>query len=397
MAMKHAVILAGGLGTRLHPLTLTRAKSLLPLAGVPLIHRLVRYLDDNGFDTIVITLNNFSGQIKESFENFNSRASLRFSEESSPLGTAGSVKNAKRYINEKNFLVIQGDTLTDFNLDIARAFHFEDRERIATILLKERRDVNGLGVVDLDTQSIISRFVEKPSFTDGLSNLVSTGIYLLEPEVLDYIPDNQPYDFAKDLFPELMLQGLRIKGLPMAGYWIDIGTPKAYREACLSFLRSTTRQPRGPPHHRQIDRYPANVELSTQVLPQFSSFSSKGLIGAGCSIDKRALVEGCILEKNVTVGSGAILRDSVILENSKIDACAVIASAIIGEGCHIGYGSGIGRGAVLGGFVKARSFSFVKQNSVIPAKSIIEPALSSGVSRARDGMVDSQTMVFQHS
>ena len=218
MPMKQAAILAGGLGTRLRPLTLTRAKSLLPLAGVPLIHRLVRYLDDNGFDTIVITLNNFSGQIKESFENFNSRASLRFSEENSPLGTAGSVKNAARYINEKSFLVIQGDTLTDFNLDIARAFHFEERKRIATILLKERSDVVGLGVVDLDTQSIISRFVEKPSLTNGLSSLVSTGIYLLEPEVLDYIPDDQPYDFCHRFVSQTNATG--VKDQRTADGWI---------------------------------------------------------------------------------------------------------------------------------------------------------------------------------
>lgn len=370
--MREAVILAGGYGTRLYPLTQTRAKSLLPIAGVPLMHRLVKYLEKNGFEKIIVTLNNFSTQIKASLEGLDCSAELKFSEERIPLGTAGSVRNARRHISDA-FLVVQGDSLTDINLGKAKEFHIGHRA-MGTILLQQREDVTGLGVVDLDSRNNISRFVEKPTLSDDHSRLISTGIYFLEPIVLDHIPAKQPFDFAKDLFPLLLKKGRKIKGVPVDGYWIDIGTPKSYKEACKWFLRLVADH--APKYPDQLGRTFNSDQLingrsDAWDSPSNSTSVGPSMIRAGCSIDKQATVDGSILESGVSVGKGAIVRDSIVMEGARIDGAAILESAIIGEGCHVGTGSNIGRESVLGGYVEIEPSVAVKENSIIPAKSVV--------------------------
>ena len=389
--MKEAVILAGGYGTRLYPLTQTRAKSLLPLAGVPLMNRLVKYLESNGFEKIVITLNNFSNQIRESLSKLDCKAEVKFSEERTPLGTAGSVKNAGRHIND-TFLVIQGDSLSDINLKSPMAFHI-GQKATGTILLQERRDVTGLGVVDLDSENNIRGFIEKPVFSDGLSRLISTGIYILEPRFLDHIPKNQPYDFAKNLFPALLRKGLQLKGLPVSGYWIDIGTPKSYKEACRLFLKLISEH--APKYTDQLGHLFASDRLTDfRRSDQSDSFNSSTaqpfLLLACCSIDKHAIFVGCILESGVTVGKGAILHDSIILEGTKVDSGAVIESAVVGEQCRIGRGSALGRESVLGGYVEVMPTVSVRENAVVPARSIVGPDSTQWVYASDD------TVVYSH-
>ena len=371
---KQAVILAGGYGTRLYPLTQTRAKSLLPVVGVPLIHRIVRYLEKNGFNQIIVTLNNFSDQIKESFREFDTPAEIIFSEESVPLGTAGSVKNAKKHISG-TFLVMQGDSLTNIDLAGAEKFHFEQKA-MATILLQERKEVKGFGVVDIDGESNVSRFVEKPSISGGGPRLISTGLYLLDAKTLDYIPEEKPYDFAKDLFPSLLRMGAKLKGVPVEGYWIDIGTPNAYREANQSFLKRLTEQ------LPVTNAARLGQAISSEALVDKVSFGKglgswflvgTSLVREKSSIDKKAIIENSVIEKGVSVASGAVLRDSVILEGSVVEAGATAESAIVGEGRQLGRGSGVGYGAVVGGYVRIEPSARVSENSIVPPKSVVEP------------------------
>ncbi|MCL5319236.1 MAG: nucleotidyltransferase family protein, partial [Thaumarchaeota archaeon] len=212
-----AIVLAGGCGTRLHPLTQTRPKPILPIAGVPILHRIVGYLEANGFDKIIITLNHLHEQIESSFENRpDYSAEIIFSEETTSLGTAGSVKNAAKHI-EDTFLVIQGDTITNINLGRVMAFHLK-HDAPATIVLKDHPNAFVLGAADIDSQMNITRFIEKPASKDVQGGLVNTGIYLLEPNVLDHIPEDMFFDFAKDLFPAMLQRGLGLKGLPMDGF-----------------------------------------------------------------------------------------------------------------------------------------------------------------------------------
>lgn len=366
------------MGTRLYPLTQTRAKSLLPLAGVPMLHRIVRYLEGGGFDPVVITLGNFSRQVRESFKGLS--VDVRFSEEGLPLGTAGSVKNARRHI-DGTFLVIQGDNVTDMSLAAAKRFHAA-HEGVATLLLKERDDVTGLGVVELGPDSRVSRFVEKPPLSDARPGLVNTGLYLMEPEILDQIPDNRPFDFARDLFPSMLENGSGINGLPMDGYWIDVGRPSAYKEACGWFLRQVTE---GAPKERGGDDLLVRRDSFVQNGLDGWTVIGPSIVGAGSVLGGRSVIDGCVLEKGVVVEEGAVVRDSVILEDSRIEAGATVESAIVGEGSRVGRGSFVERGVILGGCAEVRPGSRVGANSVIPARTRVGDASRPSESASPEG------------
>jgi mannose-1-phosphate guanylyltransferase / phosphomannomutase len=355
--VRTAIILAGGYGTRLYPLTQTRAKSLLPLAGVPLIRRLVDYLESYGFVRVILTLNNFSEQIKDNLRDFDHSCELIISEEPTPLGTAGSVKNASSYL-EESFLVIQGDTVTEFDLSEPKARHSVGGE-LATILLSQRRDVTGLGVVDLDPDGYVSRFIEKPLFSDGRPRFVSTGIYFLEPAALDEIPSGKPFDFAKDLFPLLLGRGAKIKGVPMDGYWVDMGTPRAYHEANMWFLES-----------KMDGRVQGTLGRGCEV-------KGSSMAGTNVSIDPGAVVEKCVLGDGVIIAKGAVVRNSIVLERTKIDSEANVDFAIVGEGSLVGRGARVEFGAVLGGEVTVMPRAWVGRNSIIPARSKVGASTAS--------------------
>ncbi len=223
-----AVILAGGLGTRLHQLTRKTAKCMLPVNGMPLLEHIIRYLASYGFKGIVVTLGSKSKQIVDYFgDGSRHNVNLLYSVERKPLGTAGSFKNAERHL-DGTVLVMQGDTITNFNLDSVVAFH-KNRKAIATIAVTPVKDPSGYGIVMIDKQGRIIRFEEKPRHY--FSKLVNSGIYVLEHEVLDHIPKGKMFDFSKDLFPKLLQNKLPLYAIKMNGYWFDIGTPTNYKKA----------------------------------------------------------------------------------------------------------------------------------------------------------------------
>jgi len=223
-----AIILAGGLGTRLYPLTRKTAKCMLLIDGKPLLEHIIRYLASYGFKEIIVTLGSKRKQIIDYFgDGSKYNVNLLYSIEGKPLGTAGSFKNAEKYLDE-TILVMQGDTLTNFNLKKIIAFH-KERKAIVTIALTPVKDPTGYGIAIIDKQGRIIRFAEKPQ--NLFSNLANSGIYVVEREVLDYIPKGRIFDFSKDLFPRLLEKKLPVYGIKMDGYWFDIGTPASCKNA----------------------------------------------------------------------------------------------------------------------------------------------------------------------
>lgn len=221
-----AVILAGGLGTRLYPLTRKIAKCMLPIDGKPLLEHVIRYLANHGFKEIIVTLGNKHEQVVDYFGDGSSyNVNLLYSIERKPLGTGGSFKNAEKYLDGTT-LIMQGDTLTNFNLAKIIGFH-KEKKALTTIALTPVKDPTGYGTALIDKQSRITRFEEKPKHY--FSNLVNSGIYVVEHEVLDYIPKGKMFDFSKDLFPRLLRKKLPVYGIKMDGYWFDIGTPASYK------------------------------------------------------------------------------------------------------------------------------------------------------------------------
>ncbi len=222
-----AVVLAGGLGTRLYPLTRKTAKCMLPVNGKPLLEHIIQYLASYGFREIIVTVGN-KQQIMKHFDNGSKfGVKLHYSVERKALGTAGSLKNAERLVTDTT-LVMQGDTLTNFRLNEIIAFHNEKRA-LATIALTSVKDTKGYGLAVIDENKRITKFEEKPARI--FSNLVNSGIYVLERKVLDNIPKNRKFDFARDLFPLLLRKKLPLYGIEVSGYWFDVGTPESYRNA----------------------------------------------------------------------------------------------------------------------------------------------------------------------
>ncbi|MFQ5343936.1 MAG: NDP-sugar synthase [Anaerolineae bacterium] len=224
------MILAAGLGTRLHPLTLTCPKVMLPIGGRPLLEHTLDLLRRHGFRDVVINLHHLPESIRNCLGDGRQLGmQITYSFEPQLLGTAGAVKKMQAHLAGP-FVVIYGDVLTDLDLSAMFRTHHA-KAGMATLGVYEVDDPWLRGIVDVDRDGRITRLVEKPARGEAFSHLANAGVYVLEPEALDYIPPDMSYDFARDLFPDLLTQGFRLYAYPITSYLVDIGSPEKYRQA----------------------------------------------------------------------------------------------------------------------------------------------------------------------
>lgn len=246
-----AVILSGGEGTRLQAISCGLPKPMMPLLGTPLLEHTVALLRENGFNRLCLTLHYQPQVIREHFQNGAAfGVSIEYREEHFPLGTAGAVLNCRDFIGDDTVLVISGDSACDFDLSALAAGH----RRGVTIALTAQSDPLPYGLVITDRTGSVTGFLEKPPWEQVVTDQVSTGIYVLSPDVLEHIPVGRPYDFAKDLFPRLLDLGVPMRGQVMDGYWCDIGTPRAYYQCNLDALNG-------------LYHLPCVQEASRRVIP----------------------------------------------------------------------------------------------------------------------------------
>lgn len=234
-----AMVLCAGEGTRLRPLTDEVPKPLLPIEGKPLLLRQLDWLISNGVTEVVINLHYLGNMIKERLGDGESLGvDVMYSHEEQLLGTAGAVKKVEGHFRE-TFAVIYGDVLTNLNLENMLEFH-QSKDSIATISLYDVTNPSECGIVCIDDRGTLTRFAEKPPASEAFGNLANGGVYVLEPRVLEYVPESRFFDFGLHLFPLLIRAGEKIYGytLDSGEYLIDIGTPEKYRQAqeCLGFL-----------------------------------------------------------------------------------------------------------------------------------------------------------------
>lgn len=224
------MIMAAGVGTRLHPLTIDRPKPMVPIVGRPLMEHIIYLLRNHGVTQLVANLHYLPDNIRSYFgDGSGFGVNLKYTFEQELMGTAGGVKNNQDFLDE-TFVVVSGDALTDINLRAFLSFH-KQQGAIASIALKPMEEVERFGVVIADTKYRITNFQEKPKVEEALSNLVNTGIYIFEPEIFDYIPSGEFYDFGKNLFPRLALGGMPFYGYITEDYWYDVGNVEAYTQA----------------------------------------------------------------------------------------------------------------------------------------------------------------------
>lgn len=272
-----AVILSGGEGTRLREISGDCPKPMMPLLGKPLLERTVDLLRENGFDRICVTLHYHPGIIRQFLGDggrFGVRIEYRL--EDIPLGTAGAVRNCMDFVGSEPFLVISGDSACDYDLS---TFFREHKEGV-TIALSESAEPLSYGLVLTDRTGRVTGFLEKPAWEHVVTDRVSTGIYVLSPDILDCVPENTKFDFAADLFPKLLDQGIPIRGRIMEGYWCDIGTPRAYYQCNLDAIDGLYRIPgQERPFQRIIPcRNRARLmRVMSEALAEFGADYSDGL------------------------------------------------------------------------------------------------------------------------
>src|SRR5687767_7348316 len=291
-----AVIMAGGEGSRLRPLTSNMPKPMLPIVNRPMMEHILLLLRKHGFTDVVATVQFLSSVIRNYFgDGSDLGVSLSYANEEVPLGTAGSVLGARDFLTGP-FLVISGDALTDLDLDEVVAFH-RKRGAAATLVLKSVPDPLEFGIVMTGAEGRIERFLEKPTWGQVFSDTINTGIYVVEQEVLDLIPPDQAYDFSSDLFPAMLDKGLPLYGYITDEYWTDVGNTEAVLQANVDVLNG----------------------ISGLPLPGFE-LSPGVWVGEDVEIDPTARIEGpALIGDNCRIGAGAvILKNSVIGPNCEV-------------------------------------------------------------------------------
>src|SRR5579871_7044527 len=225
-----AVVMAGGEGSRLRPLTVTRPKPMVPIVGRPVMEHILNLLKTHGITDVVVTVQYMASAIEDYFgDGSQFGMNIAYSREEVPLGTAGSVKNAEELLDEP-FLVISGDALTDFNLTEIINFHNE-RKAMATITLAHVPNPLEFGVIITDDRGHITQFLEKPSWGEVFSDTINTGIYVLDPKIFSYFEKDKQFDFSQELFPMMLRKGDPIYGYIASGYWCDVGNLAEYMRA----------------------------------------------------------------------------------------------------------------------------------------------------------------------
>jgi mannose-1-phosphate guanylyltransferase/phosphomannomutase len=353
-----AVVMAGGEGTRLRPLTSNQPKPMVSIVGKPCMEHILELLREHGFTEVIVTVAFLPQAIRGYFGNGEALGmEIGYSVEESPLGTAGSVRLAAKQLDE-TFLVISGDALCDVDLGALLAFH-KERDAAVTIGLKSVENPLEFGIVVTDEEGRIERFLEKPSWGQVFSDTINTGIYVLEPEVLRHVPTDRPYDFSKELFPYLLEMGRPLYGYVMDGYWQDIGNLDQFRQANFDALDEKVQL--------NIDgiRIRGNVWLGEGVeVADLEQIEGPAFIGNYCRIAAGA-----------TLGPHAVLSNSVTLrERTRVTRSVVDASTHIGRSCLV-EGAILGRSCDIRAHVRIHEGVAIGDQVAIGAESVVMPGV----------------------
>lgn len=338
-----AVIIAGGLGTRLQPLTNNVPKPIVPVANRPFIVHQIEHLIKHGIDEVIVNLHYLSNEIKKILDDGKEWGiKIHYSVEESPLGTAGAVKNAEKYFGSEPLIVFNGDVLTDINISKVINFHREKGARV-TITLTEVEDPTEFGLVITDAKDRVTKFIEKPSWEMVTTRNINAGIYVIDPQVFKAVPVGQPYSFERQLYPGLLEQGEPIFGFQSDAYWIDIGKPEKYMEAHQAILRGEVAvKIIGTRQDRKIW-----IGKDVQIQPT-AKLIGPAIIGDRARIWKNTeIMDYVVLADGVQVGENSYLENVIVWKGTKIGSHVRLANCIIGKDCMIDDGVVITRRLVL--------------------------------------------------
>lgn len=374
--MEDAVIMAGGFGTRLRPLTITIPKPMVPIANIPLMEHIVNLLKRHNIKEIISVLY-FQPEVITSYFEDGSKlgVDMKYVLAHADYGTAGAVRNAKEYL-DKRFIIISGDALTDFDLSKAIEFHKKKKSQ-ATILLTRVNQPLQYGIVMTDSEGRITRFLEKPSWGEVFSDTVNTGIYILEPEVLDLIPYQKEFDFSKDLFPLMLKEQTPIFGYIADGYWKDIGNLEEYKLGQIDALKKNVKvKIKGNLKDNIYIGYNTDIAptaklkgtviIDDNTIIGNHSIITDSVIGKNVSIGIGVKISGVTIWDNVTIGDFSELTDDVVCND-----CIIGASVLIGENVYISVGCTIGNHSKLLSNIKLWPMKYVERGSTL-SRSLVQ-------------------------
>ncbi len=339
-----AVLMAGGSGTRLRPLTCDLPKPMVPVLNRPIAEHIINLLRRHQITEIIATLHYLPDALRDYFQDgsdFGVQMTYAV-EEDQPLGTAGCVKNVSELL-DSTFLVVSGDSITDFDLTAAIQFHKERRSRATLILTRVPNPVE-FGVVITDKDGRINRFLEKPSTSEVFSDTVNTGTYILEPEVLDYLPTDEECDFSKDLFPVLLDKGEPMYGYIAEGYWCDVGHLDAYRDAQFDAMQGKVKL-----EFDYESRSPGIWVGQNTFIDPTVKLEAPVLIGNNCRIAARVQIDaGTIISDNVSIGPDADLKRPIIWNGAIIGEEVHLRACVIARGARVDRRAHVLEGAIIG-------------------------------------------------
>lgn len=332
-----SLILAGGKGLRLRPLTIYTPKPIIPIANRPLLLYHIDLLKRAGIKDVTLSLSYQPRKIEDVLadgQDFGVR--IRYAVEASPLGTAGAYKNAQSYINQTT-VVFNGDILTDLNLAQAIAYH-KEKNALATIVTTQVENPAGWGLVEFGEDGRVSQFIEKPKPEEVTGNKINAGTYILEPRVLEYIPENEEYTFERNLFPALLAANEPVYAYNSSAYWIDIGVPQRYLAANLDLLNSKIKGykvERPTPPTLSGEGEPPRIDKISVVDPSCTLKSGveiiNSVLGPNCIIEERVRIENSVMLAGTRIGQQSIVRNSVMGKGVIIGKNSIVESAVLGD------------------------------------------------------------------
>jgi len=366
-----AVMLAGGFGTRIQPLTHSIPKPMLPVVNLPMMEHTLNRLVELGIDEVVILLYYKPDVIKNHFGDGSDRGiTIHYVLPDDDYGTAGAVGLGREYL-DTTFIIVSGDLVTDFDFKKIFDYHFEKRSKL-TITLTSVENPLQFGVVIANEEGKIEKFLEKPSWGEVFSDTINTGIYVIEPEILQYIPVGENFDFAKDLFPLLMKEGIDLMGYNAKGYWRDVGNPDSYREVHDDILRQRLKF-KIP--GKKVD-YPDGTLWLTGESEIDESVEIVGnvVIGGNVRIGKGSKLNNVVIGDNVTMGEWCHIRNSVLWHDIEIGKKFILDNGVICNDNHIGDNVTAKAGLILAeGCTVGKLARFEQDVTIWPHKEI-EPA-----------------------
>ena len=362
-----AVLMAGGFGTRIQPLTINLPKPMIPLINRPIMAHIIELLKRHGISDLVLLLYHQPEIIKNFFgDGSEFGVHITYVTPLEDFGTAGAVKAAAKYLDER-FLIISGDLLTDFDLSQVLQFH-EANQAQATITLTSVKDPLQFGVVITDKEGRITKFLEKPGWGEVFSDTINTGIYVVEPEVLDLIPAGENRDWAKDVFPQMLAAGTPLFGCTLSGYWADIGNTDAYLEASRDIAAGKVAVPvRERPLREGL--YLGN---EAEVGGDLSRLEGMVVLGDNTQVLGQARLKNCVVGRNCLIEDDCDLEDAVLWDNVYLRRGTRIHGAVLCHKVRAGQGVVIEEGAVIGDETDIGDEAFIKKDVKVWPRKVIE-------------------------